>query len=172
MTVVQTKSGSNEFHGSVYEFLRNDKLDANTFFNNRLGAVKPPFRRNEFGATAGGPIRRDKTFFFADYQGIRIRQPQTITTTIPTLAQRDMVQSGDFSALGVPILRPDSTLARTERQRRPQSIPRKSDSGSAARSRRGEAVPTAARADISGRHPKFRFQPHPIATYRSIRRAR
>src|SRR5438445_7223257 len=73
VTVVQTKSGSNDFHGSAYEFLRNDKLDANTFFNNRLGVGKPPFRRNEFGATAGGRIRRDKTFFFADYQGIRIR---------------------------------------------------------------------------------------------------
>ena len=61
MTVVQTKSGSNDLHGSMYEFLRNDKLDANTFFNNRAGAVKPPFRRNEFGATAGGthPPRQD-----------------------------------------------------------------------------------------------------------------
>ena len=111
VTVVQTKSGSNELHGSAYEFLRNDKLDANTFFNNRLGAPKPPFRRNEFGAAAGGPVRRDKTFFFADYQGIRIRQPRTITSSIPTLAQRAMVTSGDFSSLGAPVFDPTSTHA-------------------------------------------------------------
>ncbi len=111
VTVVQTKSGSNELHGSAYEFLRNDKLDANTFFNNRLGAPKPPFRRNEFGATAGGPIRHDKTFFFADYQGIRVRQPETITSSIPTLAQRSMVESGDFSALGANVFDPLSAHA-------------------------------------------------------------
>ncbi len=67
VTIVQTKSGGNQLHGGAYEFLRNDKLDANTFFNNRAGRPKQPFRRNEFGATIGGPIRRDRTFFFADY---------------------------------------------------------------------------------------------------------
>ncbi|MDQ6678163.1 MAG: carboxypeptidase regulatory-like domain-containing protein [Acidobacteriota bacterium] len=106
ITVVQTKSGTNAYHGSAYEFLRNDKLDANTFFNNRLGAQKPAFRRNEFGATSGGPVRRDRTFFFADYQGIRIRQPQSVTSTIPTLAQRAMVTSGDFSLLGTAVYDP------------------------------------------------------------------
>ena len=106
VTVVQTKSGTNEYHGSAYEFLRNDKLDANTFFNNRQGVAKPGFRRNEFGATVGGPIRRDKTFFFADYQGIRLRQPQTVTSTIPTLPLRNMVTTGNFSALGTPIYDP------------------------------------------------------------------
>lgn len=111
MTVVQTKSGSNDLHGSAYEFLRNDKLDANTFFNNRLGVSRPPFRRNEFGATAGGPIRKDKIFFFADYQGIRVRQPRTITSSIPTLAQRGMLETGDFSALGSPIFDPATAHA-------------------------------------------------------------
>jgi len=106
VTVVQTKSGTNSFHGSAYEFLRNDKLDANTFFNNQSGAPKPAFRRNEFGGTIGGPIRRDKTFFFADYQGIRIRRPAPVTTTVPTLTQRSMVASGDFSPLGVQIFDP------------------------------------------------------------------
>jgi hypothetical protein len=106
ITVVQTKSGTNDYHGSAYEFLRNDKLDANTFFNNRQGIARPGFRRNEFGATTGGPIRKDKTFFFADYQGIRLRQPQTITSTVPTLALRNMVNTGDFSGLGVPIYDP------------------------------------------------------------------
>src|SRR5262245_19188365 len=106
ITVVQTKSGTNQFHGAAYEFLRNDKLDANTFFNNRLGAKKPAFRRNEFGGTFGGPIRHDKTFFFMDYQGIRLRQPLSITSSIPTLAQRNMVGTGDFSGLGAPIFDP------------------------------------------------------------------
>jgi Carboxypeptidase regulatory-like domain/TonB-dependent Receptor Plug Domain len=106
VTIVQSKSGTNQFHGSVYEFLRNDKLDANTFFNNRAGRQRQPFKRNEFGATFGGPVRRDRTFFFGDYQGIRIRQPVERVTTIPTLTQRAMVKSGDFSGLGVPIFDP------------------------------------------------------------------
>ena len=108
VTVVQTKSGTNTHHGSLYEFLRNDKFDANTFFNNRQGLPKPAFRRNEFGGTAGGPILRDKLFFFADYQGIRIRQPATITSTIPTLATRAMVSSGNFNAFGTPVFDPDT----------------------------------------------------------------
>jgi hypothetical protein len=111
VTIVQTKSGTNQLHGSAYEFVRNDKLDANTFFNNRLSATKPSFRRNEFGATVGGPIRRDRTFFFGDYQGIRIRQPRSITSTIPTLAQRAMVTSGEFSALGATVFDPENVMA-------------------------------------------------------------
>ncbi|HET8550071.1 MAG TPA: carboxypeptidase regulatory-like domain-containing protein, partial [Bryobacteraceae bacterium] len=111
ITVVQTKSGTNDFHGSAYEFFRNDKLDANTFFNNRARIAKPAFRRNEFGGTFGGPILRDKTFFFADYQGIRIRQPRSTVATIPALAQREMVRTGDFSALGAVIYDPQTTAA-------------------------------------------------------------
>lgn len=110
ITVVQTKSGTNSFHGSAYEFLRNDRLDANTFFNNRSGVGKPAFRRNEFGGTAGGPIRKDRTFFFADYQGIRLRQPRTVISTIPTLAQRQWIASGDFSALGTTIFDPTNVV--------------------------------------------------------------
>jgi hypothetical protein len=106
ITVVQTKSGTNQYHGSLYEFLRNDKFDSNTFFNNRLGAKKPAFRRNEFGGTAGGPIRKDKTFFFADYQGIRVRQPTTIISSIPTLAQRQMLTTGDFSPMTATVYDP------------------------------------------------------------------
>ncbi len=99
VTIVQTKSGTNAYHGTAYEFLRNDKLDANTFFNNRGGLPKAAFHRNEFGATTGGPIQRDKTFFFADYQGILIRQPETLTATIPTLAQRQAVLTGNFTGI-------------------------------------------------------------------------
>lgn len=106
VTVVQSKSGTNQLHGAAYEFLRNDKLDANTFFNNRSGRQKQAFRRNEFGGTIGGPVRHDKTFFFGDYQGIRIRQPAESISTIPTLAQRAMVKTGDFSGLGAPVFDP------------------------------------------------------------------
>ncbi len=65
-----TRSGTNQFHGSVYEFLRNSKLDAKNFFDDRTLPI-PPFKRNQFGAAIGGPIVRDHTFFFADYEGIR-----------------------------------------------------------------------------------------------------
>ena len=109
VTVAQSKSGTNDFHGSAYEFLRNDKLDANTFFNNRSGIAKTTLRRNEFGGTLGGPIRKDKTFIFGDYQGIRLRQPTTTISTIPTLNQVNMVKTGDFSALGTQIYDPYST---------------------------------------------------------------
>ena len=115
VTLVQTKSGYNQVHGSAYEFLRNSVMDANTFFNNRSGIAKPGFRRNEYGGTVGGPIRKDKTFFFADYQGIRLAQPQTITSTIPTVAQRNMLVTGDFSGLGTTIYDP-TALSGTSRQ--------------------------------------------------------
>ncbi|MCC7173892.1 MAG: TonB-dependent receptor [Bryobacterales bacterium] len=111
VTVAQSKSGSNQFHGSLYEFLRNDKFDANGFFNNRASARKPAFRRNEFGGTVGGPIRHDKTFFFTDYQGIRLRQPTTTVSTIPTLARQAMVRTGDFTGLGTQIYDPYTMVA-------------------------------------------------------------
>ena len=90
---VQTKAGTNSLHGTVFEFLRNSALDANTFFNNRAGVKKPPFRQNQFGFTAGGPIRRDKTFFFGDYQGFRVRDTRSFLASVPTVAARQ----GDFS---------------------------------------------------------------------------
>ncbi len=94
--IVQTKSGTNEFHGTAYEFLRNDKLDANTFFANRSGAPKPAFRRNQFGATFGGRIIKDKTFFFGSYEGTRIRQGETSISTVPTALRK----SGSFTDAG------------------------------------------------------------------------
>ena len=72
-----TRSGTNQFHGSVYEFLRNSALDADNFFDNARGIPKPPFRRNQFGIAAGVPIRKDRTFIFGDYEGIR----QSLGTT-------------------------------------------------------------------------------------------
>jgi outer membrane receptor protein involved in Fe transport len=92
---ILTKSGTNEFHGSLFEFLRNDKFDANGNYNFTGGATLPKqkFRQNQFGGSIGGPIRKDKTFFFGDYEALRVRQGIAITATIPTAKQR----IGDFS---------------------------------------------------------------------------
>ncbi len=109
VTEVETRSGTNQLHGDVWEFLRNNKLNANQYFNNASGIARPPFRRNEFGATAGGPVIKNKTFIFGDYQGIRLAQPQTDVSTIPTLAQRQMVETGNFSGLNTQIYNPYST---------------------------------------------------------------
>jgi hypothetical protein len=98
-TVVQSKSGGNAYHGDAYEFLRNSDMDANTFFNNLGGAPRAAFQRNEFGSTLGGPIRKNKTFFFGDYQGTRIRQPSNSVQSIPTLTQSKAVMTGNFSAV-------------------------------------------------------------------------
>ena len=83
-----SKSGTNAFHGDIYEFLRNDKLDAADFFFNYNGQRKPPYRRNQFGAAVGGPIRKDKTFFFFDYEGIRQSQGVTVNSPVPSDAAR------------------------------------------------------------------------------------
>jgi hypothetical protein len=92
--IVTTKGGTNEFHGSLYEFLRNDKFDATNFFANRAGAQKPVFKQNQFGGVIGGPVIRNKAFFFFSYQGTRLREGQTFTSTVPS---RDIKERGDFS---------------------------------------------------------------------------
>ncbi len=79
-----TKTGTNKLHGSVYEFLRNDKFDARNFFNDAASQQKPPFKRNQFGGAMGGPIRKDKTFFFMNYEGLRQRLNETETAYVPT----------------------------------------------------------------------------------------
>ena len=90
---VVTKSGTNDFHGSTYEFFRNDALNAKGFFD----SSKLAYLQNQFGATLGGPIRKDKTFFFVTYEGDRIRRGTSgDTVNVPTLAER----SGDFSEGG------------------------------------------------------------------------
>jgi hypothetical protein len=99
---LQIKSGSNRFHGSAFEFLRNDRFDANNWFNNRAGREKPEFSQHQFGATLGGPIIKGKTFFFADYQGMRIDQGQTYLSTVPSEAMRQ----GNFSEINRPIYDP------------------------------------------------------------------
>jgi hypothetical protein len=90
---LQLKSGTNEYHGSVFEFARNDAFDANNWFNNRAGREKADLSQHQFGATFGGPIIKDKTFFFADYQGLRITSGQTYLSTVPSMLMRQ----GNFS---------------------------------------------------------------------------
>lgn len=87
---VITRSGSNELHGSAFEFLRNSDLDARQFFDSTI----PPYQQNQFGAALGGPIRKNKTFFFVDYQGLRVHEASTAILSEPTAALR----SGDFSS--------------------------------------------------------------------------
>jgi len=94
---VVTKSGSNQFHGDAYEFYRNSSVEAKYFFN---GGTQPQFSRNQFGGTFGGPIRKDKTFFFGYYEGLRSATPATFVGTMPT----DLERTGNFSELlGGPI---------------------------------------------------------------------
>src|SRR4051812_32502917 len=85
------KSGTNQYHGTLFEFIRNDKLDARNFF----AVTKNPLRRNQYGGTFGGPIKRNKIFFFADMERSNQRQAQVFNDTLPTAAMR----SGNFSGL-------------------------------------------------------------------------
>jgi hypothetical protein len=94
-----TKSGANNYHGDVFEFFRNSSLDARDYFEDPT-QKKASFKQNQFGATFGGPIMKNKLFWFIDYQGTRIRNPQTLVSAIPTLEER----VGNFSAPGEPII--------------------------------------------------------------------
>jgi hypothetical protein len=103
-----TKSGTNALHGSAYEFLRNSKLDARNFFN---AGPNPPLRQNQFGATVGGAIEKDKTFYFGGFEILRERRSLTRTFSLPGNA----VRSGDFSGRAA-IYDPLSTNAQGARQ--------------------------------------------------------
>jgi hypothetical protein len=106
---VTLKSGTNQFHGSVFEFLRNSALDAKNFFDPATGPT-PPFKQNQFGAAVGGPVElphyngKNRTFFFIDYQGTRIRTAHTFLATLAPLAWR----TGNFSGFN-PVLDPNTT---------------------------------------------------------------
>jgi hypothetical protein len=119
-----TKSGTNHFHGTAFEFLRNDIFDAKDFFNipqtgNPLAGVKPEFRQNDFGGSFGGPIRKDKMFFFVDYEGLRIIQGLTQTAFVPTPCELGRVscngvqQLGNFSDITAQIYDPTTHLPYT-----------------------------------------------------------
>jgi hypothetical protein len=81
----QTRSGTNDFHGSLFEFFRNDDLDARGFFD----TSKLPFQRNQFGAAAGGPIIRQKLFFFVNFEGLRQNLSTTTVDTVPSINARN-----------------------------------------------------------------------------------
>jgi hypothetical protein len=99
---VVTKSGSNSFHGSAWEFVRNQTLDARNFFaQNKL-----PYQQNQFGASAGGWILKNKLFYFADYEGVRIRKGNPAVGIVPTAAEL----AGNFSAISTPIIDPTTGM--------------------------------------------------------------
>lgn len=106
---IVTRSGSNDFHGSLFEYLRNDKLDANDWFANRARQARPPERQNDFGGTFGGPVLlprfgeggsqpwydgKNRTFFFFSYEGLRLRTPKFALTNVPSLTLRQNAAAG------------------------------------------------------------------------------
>jgi hypothetical protein len=99
--VVTTKSGTNQFHGTLFEYVRNSYMDARNFFLSPTTPT-PPFKRNQFGGTVGGPIKKDKTFAFFSYEGLRSRQDIETLATVPLPG----FATGNFSALPTPIYEP------------------------------------------------------------------
>jgi TonB dependent receptor/Carboxypeptidase regulatory-like domain/TonB-dependent Receptor Plug Domain len=91
--ILTTRSGTNEFHGGVYEYFRNDVLDANDWFAKQASLPRAPERHNDFGGYLGGPIQNGKTFFFVSYEGARLRQPNTLVTTVPSEYARSTAPS-------------------------------------------------------------------------------
>jgi len=121
---IVTRSGTNSFHGTAYDYLRNDVLNANTFFGNRAGLKKPPFRFNQFGATLGGPIDfpekvfgplkyngKSRSFFFFSYEAVRFSQGGTYIGTVPTMLERegDFSQTRNAAGAVIPIYDPATT---------------------------------------------------------------
>jgi hypothetical protein len=114
------KSGTNQFHGSGYDFVRNSALDSNTYFSNRSGTPLPSFERNQFGGSVTGPVwiprlynGKDKTFFLFSYEGLRQGTETEVTTTVPTALQRTGAFSQTFNSSGqqVAIYDPTTTVA-------------------------------------------------------------
>ncbi len=110
-----TKSGGNAFHGNVFEFFRNENLNARNYFQRR-NPVKPDYRRNQYGGVFGGPVVKNRTFFFVDYQGQLQRIGRTVTSNVPTLAER----SGVFRQN---IYDPTTTVGNTRQQFPDNTIP-------------------------------------------------
>jgi hypothetical protein len=102
---VNIKSGTNSVHGTVFEFLRNSSLDGTNFFANASGSGKPSYKQNQFGGTIGGPIRKDKTFYFGSFEGTRTRLGRSFTSTVPVTE----VRNGDFNRIR-PVFDPATTV--------------------------------------------------------------
>ena len=85
---IVTRAGGNQWHGDAFDYLRNDVFDANDWFANHNGLAKPEERQNDFGATLSGPIVKDRTFFFISYEGLRLRLPQVVQSSVPDLSAR------------------------------------------------------------------------------------
>ncbi|MGA3264530.1 MAG: TonB-dependent receptor, partial [Terracidiphilus sp.] len=92
---ISTRSGSNAFHGTLFDYVRNDVLDANNWFSDYDSLAKPQERQNDFGGVFGGPILRDKTFFFFSYEGLRLDQPETAETIVPDDASRQAATAAE-----------------------------------------------------------------------------
>jgi hypothetical protein len=97
--LLTTLSGTNDWHGGLYDYFRNDALDANDWFANRAGKERAPERHNDFGGFLGGPIRKEKTFVFLSYEGARLRLPLTSILIVPSLAARSAAPAGVASVL-------------------------------------------------------------------------
>jgi hypothetical protein len=102
---VNIKSGTNQVHGSAFEFLRNSTLDGTNFFANRSGSSKPSYKQNQFGGTVGGPIVKDRTFYFFSFEGTRTRLGRAFTSTVPVAE----VRNGDFNRIR-PVFDPATTV--------------------------------------------------------------
>src|SRR6266478_4359742 len=101
---IVTKSGSNQFHGSVFEYLRNSVLDAADFFTNKAGATKNPLHRNQYGGVIGGPILKNKMFFFGSYEGFRQIAPQVSSTRVPSAADLALVPQSNWDPISKSLL--------------------------------------------------------------------
>lgn len=99
---IVTRSGSNDFHGSAFEYFRNNHLDANTWDNNHAGVARPIYQRNQFGGSLGGPIWKNKAFFFGAYEGLRQAAADSYSAFMPTEAER----AGDFTGTGITLYDP------------------------------------------------------------------
>jgi hypothetical protein len=97
---MSSKTGTNSIHGVLYDYVRNQDFNANTFFNNKAHLARGVYQQNQYGATVGGPIKKDRTFYTLSWEQMDLRQATTTTTTVPTAAMR----TGNFSAAGIPAL--------------------------------------------------------------------
>jgi hypothetical protein len=148
-----TKSGTNRFHGTLFEYLRNNDLDATNFFLNLSGIGKAEYRFNQFGGTLGGPVIKNKTFFFFSYEGLRLVQGVTYTNTLPTAAQRagDFTETRNAAGQVIAIYDPFST------------VPNPSAPGSSIRTPfPGNAIPPARIDPVA--HNLLKYLPQPNTT--------